>query len=126
MSKTKVERGGYANVITLQALETQALPLGSPVKINDDFEVALAEATEQHIGVTNKIHASGVYESIPVIVRGPVVRIVLGETVTAGQSLSGNVTTADGLWYAEEASAKYCALALEGGDAADEIDAVLI
>jgi len=121
MAANKIERAGYANVITLQA--SAAVLKGGPLKVSGVKTVAHAAAADIHVGIA--LAAGDQYDMIPVLVFGPVCRLTTGESVTAGNTISGKVTTGDGLWYTSEASAKICGIALTTTSGAGDIDAVV-
>lgn len=127
MSKTQVERAGYLTVGTFTTAAGETFILGSPVKITDDFEVGLCASGDLQVGVAMEIHASGTHEGIAVGLRGPVLRVTAGESITAGEAVSAKVTTGDGKWYTGEAGAEAnVGIALEDADADALMDICLI
>lgn len=127
MSKTQVERAGYLTVATMIPEEGETFIVGSPVKMTGDFKVGLAASGDDQVGVAMQVHASGVYTGIAVGLRGPVLRVTAGESITYGNQVSGKVTTGDGKWYTGEAAAEDCvAIALESADANELMDICLV
>ena len=117
MSKTQVERAGYLTVATMTAEERETFIVGSPVKMTEDFKVGLAASGDEQVGVAMQVHASGVYTAIAVGLRGPVLRVTAGESITYGNQVSAKVTAGDGKWYTGEAGAEdTVAIALESAD----------
>jgi hypothetical protein len=123
MAANKVERAGNPNVVTMQA--SAAVLIGAPVKLSGVKTVEHCAAADIHIGIT--LAAAAIYEMVPVLMIGPVVRLTCGEAVTAGDLVSAKASTGDGKWYTGETTPKCAAIALTSTTLdTEEFDAVLL
>lgn len=125
MSRNQIERTLEAPAVTMKADVTVAIPIGTAVVVNADYQVGLpADQNTFTQGVTLKAHASGVYECIPVLFPGPVIRVTLGaDAMTAGMLVNGDQTT-PGEWIQDTDDP--AGFLLEGGDDGDLADMVYV
>jgi len=102
MSKNTVERTEGSHVVSFKADPTVAIPKGSAVEISDDYEVSIQAATGTFAqGVALEAHASGVMDCIPVLLAGPVIRVLIGAgNVTHGQLVNGDAANT-GEWIVD-------------------------
>ena len=104
MSKNTVERTEGCHVVSFKADPTKAIPKGCAVHVYDDYTVTPATgtgATGYTQGVSLEAHASGVYDCIPVLLPGPVLRVLIGTGgVAPGNHVDGDQTVA-GEWVVE-------------------------
>ena len=123
MSKNQVERTEGCHVVTCKARVDVAIPKGSPVVfIDGDYLVDnLPGGTGAHFsqGVALQAHTINVAECIPVLIPGPVLRIISGAVITAGQVVNGDFTT-PGEWIVDASDPAGFALQSEGDG--DEMD----
>lgn len=98
MSKNTVERTEGCHVVSFKADPTVAIPKGGAVAVltGEDYEVTnfINGATGAYSqGVALQAHASGVYDCIPVLLPGPVLRVLYGTGgASAGNLVNGAVT----------------------------------
>ena len=94
MSKNTVERTEGCHVVSMKCDPTVDIPKGSAVMISDDYEVTILAGTGAVTqGVALEVHASGVYDCVPVLLPGPVLRVLIGAgNVTAGAEVNGDVS----------------------------------
>ena len=121
MSRNIVERTDGCHVVSFMADPTVAIPKGSAVVVSDEYEVSIYDTqTDFAQGVALEAHASGVYDCIPVLIPGPVVRVTIGTgDVTAGQLVTGDAAT-PGEWIVDADDP--AGFALEDGTDGDEVD----
>ena len=119
MAKNTVERTEGSHVITMNADPTNAIPKGSAVIMQADYQVTVqADQNSPINGVALEAHASGVYEAIPVLLAGPVLRVTAGTgDITFGQLVSGDAAT-PGEWIVDATDPARFALnsAVDGAD----------
>ena len=124
MSKNTVERTEGCHVVSFKADPTVSIPKGGAVSVltGVDYEVTnfINSATGAYSqGVALQAHASGNYDCIPVLLPGPVLRVLAGTGgVTAGNLVNGAVTP--GEWIVD--TTVPAGFALEGATAGDEFD----
>ena len=119
MSKNKVERTEGSHVVTMKT-DTNGIPKGSAVVISGDYTIAAL--TDQDVfaqGVALDIAPSGVISAIPVLLAGPVLRVVAGDTIVAGELVSGDAAV-PGEWIVDVSDP--AGFALEGANDQDEVD----
>ena len=122
MSKNTVERTMGSPVVSAKADATVAIPKGTAVVFttSDYLVTNLPDQNTFAQGVTLEAHASGVYECIPVLLPGPVLRVTAGEdAIVAGELVNGD-TAVPGEWIVDTSDP--AGFALSGGDDGDEID----
>jgi len=121
MSKNQVERTDACHVVTCKADPTVAIAKGEAVIFSGDYTVTtLPDQNTFSQGVALEPHASGVYECIPVIIPGPVLRVTSGDDgIVAGNLINGDAAT-PGEWIVDTSDP--AGFVLEGGDDGDEID----
>ncbi|MEA3357314.1 MAG: hypothetical protein U9Q67_02670 [Patescibacteria group bacterium] len=102
MARNTVERTDGCHVVSFKADPTVAIPKGSAISVNDDYQVTIyADQAEFSHGVALQAHASGVYDCIPVLIPGPVIRVTIGTGgVTPGQLVQGDAAT-PGEWIVD-------------------------
>ena len=105
MSKNQVERTEACHVVTCKATTGSTIPKGTPIVfIDGDYLVDnLPDQNTFAQGVTLQGHVAGVVECIPVLLPGPVLRIISGGTATAGQLVNGDSAT-PGEWIVNATS----------------------
>ena len=123
MAKNTVERTEGCHVVSFKADPTVDIPKGSAVHVIADYEVSVITgtgATAYTQGVALEAHASGVYDCIPVLLPGPVLRILVGTGGMApGDHVDGDVAN-PGEWIVD---ASVCGgFALETAGDGDECD----
>jgi len=120
MSRDTTERTDACHVVTMKALVSSAIPKGAAVDIVADYMVDNLNAqTDFTQGVTLEPHLSGVYECIPVVLPGPVIRVIAGSGILAGELVNGDSST-PGEWIVDADNP--AGFALEGADDGDEFD----
>ena len=122
MSKNKVERTEASHVVTATPDPSQTIPKGTAIvfSTSDYFVQNLPDQNTPSQGVTLEAHASGVYECIPVLLPGPVIRVTAGEdTVVAGELVNGDAAV-PGEWIVDADDAS--GFALTNADDGDEMD----
>ena len=121
MSKNTVERTEGCHVVSMKCDPTVAIPKGSAVMISDDYEVTILAGTGAVCqGVSLELHASGVYDCVPVLLPGPVLRVLIGAgNVTAGALVNGDIAN-PGEWIID--SSIPAGFALEAASDGDEAD----
>jgi len=120
MSKNTVERTEGSHVVSMKAKFDVDIPKGSAVVISNDYEVTAYDTqTDFAQGVALEAHVSGVYDCIPVLLPGPVLRVLAGIAITYGNTVSGNAAVA-GEWIVDADDP--AGFALESADDGDEVD----
>jgi len=121
MSKNTVERTNGGIAVTCKADATVDLAKGEGVVfVTGSYLVTnIPDQNTPAQGIALEAHSSGVYECIPVLIPGPVVRIVASGAVTAGQFLNASATTM-GQWVVDAGDP--AGIALEDADDGDELD----
>lgn len=119
MAKNTVERTEGSHVITMKADPTVAIPKGSAIIMDADYQVTVqADQNSPINGVALEAHASGVYEGIPVLLAGPVLRVTAGTGgIAYGNLVSGDQAT-PGEWIVDNTDPAGFALnsAADGSD----------
>ena len=125
MSRNTVERTEGCHLVSFKADPTVDIPKGCAVQVIADYEVsALDSQSEFAQGVALEAHASGVYDCIPVLLPGPVLRITIGSGgITAGQLVNGDAAT-PGEWIQDTSDP--AGFALEDGSDGEEVDICFI
>lgn len=101
MAKNTVERTEGCHVVSFKADPTVDIPKGSAVHVSDDYEVTILAGTADTQGVALEAHASGVYDCIPVLLPGPVLRVTIGTGgVTPSDHVDGDPAT-PGEWIVD-------------------------
>lgn len=123
MSKNTVERTSGGNVITMHADPTKAIAKGEGCILSADYTASpFTDQNTPAVGVALEAHASGVYEDIPVLVGGPVIRVTAG---TAGVAY-GNVVNAEngngGAWIVDTSDP--AGVALETATVGNDFDMI--
>lgn len=125
MSKNTVERSQGFHVVSMEADATIDIAQGTEVVMAGDY--AVTSKVDQDVfgnGVTLAPHASGVYECIPVMVAGPVIRVLAGTGgVSAGDKVAGEAA-APGSWIVDNDDP--AGFALEDGADGSYFDMVYI
>ena len=120
MARNTVERTEGCHVVSFKAAFDVDIPKGSAVTISNDYEVtAYADQAEFAQGVALEAHASGVYDCIPVLLPGPVLRVLAGGDVVYGEDVTGNAAVA-GEWIVDADDP--AGFALESADDGDYFD----
>lgn len=121
MSKNTVERTEGCHVVSMKADPTVAIPKGSAVVMSDDYEVTALGTTGTFAqGVALEAHASGVYDCIPVLLPGPVLRITTGAgDLNYGEQVNGDPAN-PGDWILNASNP--AGFSLETADDGDECD----
>jgi len=122
MSKNTVERTEGCHVVSCKADHTVAIPKGTAIVFttSDYLVTNLPDQDSFAQGVTLEAHASGVYECIPVLLPGPVLRVTAGEdTIVAGERVNGD-TAVPGEWIVDADNP--AGFALTNADDGDEMD----
>jgi len=122
MSKNKVERTDACHVVSCTPDPSVDIPKGTAIvfSTSDYFVTNLPDQNTPSQGVTLEAHASGVYECIPVLLPGPVIRVTAGEdTVVAGELVSGDAAV-PGEWIVDTDDPS--GFAVTNGDDGDDID----
>ncbi len=122
MSKNTVERTDASHVVSCKADPTEAIPKGTAIvfETSDYFVTNLPDQDTFAQGVTLEAHASGVYECIPVILPGPVLRVLAGEDTMVAGELVGGDTAVPGEWIVDASDP--AGFVLTNGDDQDYID----
>lgn len=102
MSKNTVERTNGGIAVTCKADVAVDLAKGEGVVfVTDSYCVTnIPDQNTPAQGIALEAHTAGVYECIPVLIPGPVVRITASGTVTAGNFLNASATTM-GQWVVD-------------------------
>ena len=122
MSENTVERTEGCHVVTCKADHLEAIPKGTAIVFEtaDYLVTNLPDQNTPAQGVTLKAHASGVFECIPVLLPGPVLRVTAGEDdIVAGELVNGDQATPCE-WIVDTTDP--AGFALTNGDDGDEID----
>ena len=93
MSRNTIERTEGCHVVSAKADATVTIPKGSAVVFStSDYLVTNLPDQDTHAqGITLAAHASGVYECIPVLLPGPVLRVTAGlGDVAVGNLVNGS------------------------------------
>ncbi len=126
MSRNSVERTEGTHVVSCKADATEAIPKGTAIVFttSDYLVTNLPDQNTFAQGVTLQAHASGVYECIPVLLPGPVLRVTAGEdAMVAGELVNGD-TAVPGEWIVDADDP--AGFVVAGGDDGDEIDIVFV
>jgi len=125
MSNNTVERTEGSHVVSLKADPTVAIPKGAGIVINADYQATIQTDQAEFIqGVALQAHASGVYDCVPVLFSGPVIRVTIGTGgVTYGEYVSGDATT-PGEWIVDTDDP--AGFALESASDGEEADVVYV
>lgn len=125
MARNTVERTEGCHVVSFKADPTVDIPKGSAVFVIDDYEVTVYDDQDEFAqGVALQAHASGVYDCIPVLLPGPVLRITIGTGgVTPGDKVSGDAAT-PGEWIGDDSDP--AGFALETAADGEECDIVFV
>ena len=121
MSRNTVERTEGCHVVSFKADPTVDIPKGSAVVISGNYEVTIySDQNAFTQGVALEAHASGVYDCIPVLLPGPVIRVTIGTgDATPGQIVSGDAAT-PGEWIGDASDP--AGFALEAASDGEECD----
>ena len=120
MARNTVERTEGCHVVSFIADPTVAIPKGSAVFVEGDYTVSIFDDQAEFAqGVALEAHASGVYDCIPVLLPGPVIRVLAGGDVIYGELVSGNAAVA-GEWIVDTNNP--AGFALESGDDTEYFD----
>jgi len=121
MARNTVERTEGCHVVSFIADPTVNIPKGSAVFVEGDYLVSIYDDQAEFVqGVALEAHVSGVYDCIPVLLPGPVLRVTVGTGgVDAGQEIGGDAAT-PGEWIVDADDP--AGFALEAGDDGDEVD----
>lgn len=125
MSKNTVERTEGSHVVSFKCDPTVDIPKGAAIEISDDYEVSIFnDQSTFPAGVALEVHASGVYDCIPVLLAGPIIRITVGAGgMTPGMLVSGDAAT-PGEWI--EDTTDPAGFALETASDGEECDIVFV
>ena len=121
MSKNTVERTEGCHVVSMKCDPTVDIPKGSAVVMSGDYEVTALGTTGTFAqGVALELHSSGVYDCIPVLLPGPVLRVIAGSgDLNYGENCNGDPSV-PGEWILD--SANPAGFALESATDGNECD----
>ena len=121
MAKNTVERTEGCHVVSFKADPTVDIPKGAAVSISGDYEVTLyADQAKFSQGVALEVHQSGNTDCIPVLLPGPVLRVIIATSgLAAGALVQGEASTGD--WIEDTSNPAGFTLEASTG-AGDEVD----